>query len=384
MNQPARYFKQNSYLLVIIMWLLAEILWFSIFGLQFKMEAVKYIGEADYLLENHAFSQGRYLFYLLTILIIAAASALNIGVYGALLIIALINLCAFLYFFKALKKVFAGTTPALLIIAFLLAFWPYQIWSLFLYTECLFYSLVMILFSRLLMFERLDFKFLAGTFFILLLVILTRPLGVLFVFPVMLFLYFHLNRRQKIFFYVGTILCLIVLGWVVQVVFTTTHDWNMQRSFLEESIICDMPVNSENKNLDISQHPNQLYRLYYYISHNFSHFAGLALVRLKYFFLMTRNYYSNGHNLFLLLVMLPVYTSIVVGMKNLVRTFHFPVVVFCLSSILFFALAIAFQCDDYHNRFILTLMPLFAALAVAGCRPVLNRIFSFFSKQEKG
>ena len=383
MNQLINYFRKRPYLLIVLLWLAFETVWYLKFGLTFKMEAHKYIEEARYLLDNHHLSQGRFLFYLLTILVIAVSFVTGIGLHGALLVIALINLTAYLYFFKALRRLFGSVLPALMVVVFLIVFWPYQIWSLFLYTECLFYSLVMILFSRLLLFEKMTTGFLAGTLFVLMLVVLARPLGILFIFPVLLFLYFHFSRRQKIFFYIGLLSAALLLVWVVQVVFTTTHDWNMQRAFMEESIICDVPVHTAT-NLDISNHPNQLYRLGYYITHNFSHFINLAATRLKYFFLMTRSYYSTAHNAYVLANMLVIYLCMIGGIRQMRKIIPLPILVFSFSTILFFALAVAFQCDDYHNRFILTLMPLFTVLALAGCMPVLKKIFTSFSKQHKG
>lgn len=376
-----KFFQKRDYLCVVIIWLLFESVWFYKFGFNFQLEATKYIGEAKFILGNHHFSQNRYLFYLTTILIIALSFLIKTGLHGAVIMIMLINLTSYLYFFKALKKIFRSRLPAFIVIFFLLSFWPYQSWSLFLYTECLFYSFVILLFSRLLLFEKMDLKFLSSIFFILLLVIISRPLGILFVFPVLFFLYFHLNRQQKKYFYLGLIIAVLLLSWIVQVVFTTTPDWNMQRAFLEENIICDMPVVVTSTNLEISDHPNQLYRLFFYITHNFSHFSGLALTRLKYFFLNTRNYYSDIHNAYLLSTLVFIYGCILIGIKKILKTFSLPLLVFVFSSIFFFALAIAFQCDDYHNRFFLTLMPLLAALAVAGCLPWIRQAFIFFSKQ---
>lgn len=374
-----RFFKNRDYWVVVAVWAIAELLLFCKFGFYFQMEAEKYIGEARFILENHHLSQGRYLFYLSTILVIALSFLIKTGLYGAVSIILIINLASYLYFFKALKKAFDSRLPAFLVIIFLLSFWPYQTWSLFLYTECLFYSVVMVLFSRLLLFEKMDLKFLLSTFLILVLVIISRPLGILFIFPVLFFLYFHLNKRQKLFFYAVLILAFLLLGWVVQVVFTTTPDWNMQRAFLEENIICDMPVVLSNSKLEMSDHPNQLYRLFFYITHNFSHFSGLALTRLKYFFVNTRPYYSTAHNAYLLVSLFSIYGSIILGIKRITKIFSTSLISFIFSTIFFFALAIAFQCDDYHNRFFLTLMPLLTVLAVAGFIPVIKWI-TFFSK----
>ena len=381
MKQVIKYFNKRDYLVVVMLWIIFEAIWFYKFGFNFQQEATKYINEANFILNNHHLSQGRYLFYLSTIIIITISFLLKTGLHGAVIIILVINLFSYLYFFKALKKNFINLVSRFLIILFLLSFWPYQIWSLFLYTECLFYSFVMLLFSRLLLFEKMDGKFLWSTSIILLGVVISRPLGVLFVFPVMFFLYFHLNRKQKRYFYAGLILAILLLSWIVQVVFTTTPDWNMQRAFLEENIICDMPVAVSNSHLEVSNHPNQLYRLFFYITHNFSHFLGLALTRLKYFFLLTRNYYSGMHNVYLLINLVFIYGCIVIGIKTIGKIFPLPVLVFIFSSIFFFAMAVALQCDDYHNRFFLTLMPLLAVLAIAGCVTGVRGLFTFFSKQ---
>jgi hypothetical protein len=70
----------------------------------------------------------------------------------------------------------------------------------------------------------------------------------------------------------------------------------------------------------------------------------------------------------------------VIGIKTIGKIFPLPVLVFIFSSIFFFAMAVALQCDDYHNRFFLTLMPLWAVLAIAGCVTGVSRLFTFFSK----
>ena len=76
------------------------------FGFSFQMESLKYISEADYLIRHHHLSEDRYVFYLLTILVIALSSLLHIGLYGAVIIIMGINLLAYIYFYKALQVVF--------------------------------------------------------------------------------------------------------------------------------------------------------------------------------------------------------------------------------------------------------------------------------------
>ncbi len=359
---------------VICLWLFFQLLWFLKFGFHFDLEAGKYIYEADYLLRHGRFSESRYLFYFATTAVIAFNKVIGTGLTGALISIMLFNLLSYLIFFRALKKLFTDRLSPLLIVAFLLYFWPYQSWSVYLFTECFFYSAVLLLFSHLLRFTRLNLRFTALLGLLLLLVTVSRPLGILFILPALLFVFLQLNKRQRIIAAASALVALILLNFVVQVVFTTTPDWNMKRALTEDSIICDMPRVRSARDLQLSQHPNQLYQLFYFVTHNFSHFAGLAVTRLRYFFVMTRDYYSSFHNLYLLVHLGVLYGSILFGIRKLVRTFPPALLSFALASILLFAATIALQCDDYHNRFALTLMPFYTTLAVWVWQPMLRRL----------
>lgn len=381
MQKCIAFFRRNPAWMVAGLWLFFQFLWYLRFGVEFGLEAGKYIDEANYVLQHRHFSQVRYVFYFTTIAIIGLSKTIHIGLYGALLLIMAINLCAYLYFFKALKILFRRTAPALAAVLLLLSFWPYQSWSLYLFTECLFYSLVMVLFAHLLFFKKLTLRFLALCAGWLFLLIISRPLGILFVPPVLLFVFFHLSKRQRLFFVFAGLAFLVLLNFVVQVVFTSTSDWNMARALTEDSIICDMPRANAAAMLDLSNHPNQFYQLFYYVTHNFSHFAGLALVRLRYFFTMVRPYYSHSHNVFVVAYLSFFYGSILWGLKRIGRDLSPAVLAFLVSAVALFAATIALQCDDYHNRFFLTLCPFLATAAVIAWRQVIERLSSFLESR---
>lgn len=343
--------------------------WYSFVGFHYDFEATKYISEAHYFIENKSFSQSRYLFYFSTIAIIALALLLKLGLMGAIFIIMAINLFAYFYFFKALQKLVQSNFISLLLIVLLIGFFPYQSWTLFLYSESIFYSMVLLLFSHLILFKQIDFRFLFFTALLLGVVVISRPLGILFVLPVLIFIYFHLTKKQKWFFYATILVALVLLNYIVQVVFTTTPDWNMQRAIFEESLICDVPGVTVPKKLEVVESSNQLYQLFYYITHNFSHFSQLAVKRLQLFFLLVRDYYTPLHNVYLLCYCIPIYIGIIWGFRRIKRVFSMPLFLFVFITILLFAITIAIQCDDWHNRFYLTLMPLFFTAAVIGFTP---------------
>lgn len=356
---------------VVALWLFFQFLWYLRFGFVFGSEGYKYTREAIYFLEHHAFSQFRYLFYFTTIAVIALSLTVKTGVLGALLCIMCVNLAAYLYFFSALKKKFGRSLPALIVVALLLSFWPYQSWSLYLFTECMFYSLVMVLFGHLLRFTNLTVRFLSVACILLLLLIISRPLGILFVPPVLLFVFVHLGKRQRFYLFFAGLVFVVLLNKIVYIFFTTTSDWSMKYALAGDMIVCDVPRNDGRYQVKLSNSPNQLYQLFYYLLHNFGHFLGLAAVRLRYFFFLAKPYYSFGHNLYLIAYDVLFYGSIFWNFRRIVRTVPAALLLFVLSSVFLFALAVALQCDEYHSRFFLTLTPFFVMLTVAGWQAIL-------------
>lgn len=357
---------------VIALWLFFQALWYLRFGFVFNSEGYKYTHEAGHILEHHAFSQFRYLFYFTTIAVIALSLTVKTGVLGALLFIMGLNLAAYLYFFSALRNFFGRSLPALVIVGLLLSFWPYQSWSLFLFTECMFYSLVMVLFGHLLRFKELSFRFLSVAGVLLLLLIISRPLGILFVPPVLLFVFARLGKRQRFYMLFAGIAFCFLLNYIVHIFFTTTSDWSMTYALTGDMITCDVPVTNPDYRPKLSNHPNQLYQLFYYLQHNFPHFLRLAAVRLRYFFFLAKPFYSPGHNLYLIAYDVLIYGSLLWNFRRIIRVVPLALLLFIFSSILLFALATALQCDEYHSRFALTLTPFYMSLVVIGWWPVLS------------
>ena len=121
-------------LLVTSMWLISTLIYLSIHGVVTELEAAKYIDEAHLYINSGSFSAPRFYFYSATIFIMVLAIKINIGMFGAFVIQALLNLFAFIFFYKALTKLFQSSFTPILIIFYLLVFSPYQSWVVFLYT----------------------------------------------------------------------------------------------------------------------------------------------------------------------------------------------------------------------------------------------------------
>jgi hypothetical protein len=125
-------------------------------------------------------------------------------------------------------------------------------------------------------------------------VILARPLGILFAAGVYTYFFFYAEKKWKIILGIFSVFIFVFALYVVNTIFSTITDWNIIKPFKEESIICDLPGTvPSNIQLDLTATGTPVYQLYYYITHNFFHFLHFADVKLQYFFLMTRPYYSK-------------------------------------------------------------------------------------------
>lgn len=364
LQSQTNFYSKNGRWLVMLLWLASTIVYISVFGLTTtKLEAGKYLEEAVRFVNQGSFSAPRYWFYSVTLFIMIIGLVTKIGMTGAFVLQALLNLFAYLLFYRALKKLFPNPVTPVLIIAYLLFFWPYQYWIVFLYTESAFFSLLLILFSVMVLYPPDRPKHLLLLLLALLLVILSRPLGILFAAGVYGYLFYHAGKKWKLVM-AGVAVLLLGFGYyAVNLIFSTLRDWSITQAFEQQSIICDLPGDGPYPQLDLATSGSPVYHLWYYLTHNFSHFLHFAGVKLRYFFLMARPYYSNGHNYFLLINTILLYTLAAISLFIRQRKFGRDINAFLFISIFLYTLTIIFQCDDYHNRFIGSIYPFFVILA---------------------
>jgi hypothetical protein len=360
-------------MILLLVWAFFFLLHLQHYGIVTTLEAEKYIDEAKNLVTHKGLSAARYMFYSVTIFIIAMALKLKIGFAGAVIAQSLLNLFAIYIFYRALRQIFINTLIPLFIVCLIIAFSPYSSWNVFLFTESVFYSCILLLVSAIIN-HSIKKSNQAATEIICMLVltILSRPLGVLFIPAVLIYFYSCGSRKVKLIILPIAVTGTLALVYITNIVFTTTNDATITQSAQEGCIICGIKP-AANTSLDLLQDANPVRQLWYYISHNFSHFAQLGVARLKAFFLMTRPYYSLAHNLLLLVTMIPLYLLAVAGIWMPKEKQYKPVFNFVIVSIVAFAAAIMLQCDDYHNRFILGIFPFFVLLSAKAVEYMAGR-----------
>jgi len=335
-----------------------------LYGIVANQEAYKYIGEAERLVNHQGLSALRFWLYSITIFIIAFSIKINIGLTGAMLIQSALNLLAIVFFYRALKFLFTSASLLpLLIVCIAIAFSPYSSWNVFLFTESIFYSSILLLLATLINYTYIKKTGnLLAIIFTLIVTILSRPLGILFIPAVLFYFYTTLSKKSKLVIVPIALIGAAILIYITNIVFTTTSDATITLSAKQGCVICGI-LPATNTKLNLIQDVSPLIQLGYYITHNFSQFILLATNRLQAFFLMTRPYFSTSHNYFLLAITIPLYGLSIVSFLLKKDKQYKPIFYFMLISIITFAIVVMLQCDDYHNRFILGLFPFFLIFA---------------------
>jgi Dolichyl-phosphate-mannose-protein mannosyltransferase len=358
-------------------WLIMQLIMLYSFGIVTKIEAVKYTAEAGYLLEHGHFSEPKYIFYSLTILVIAVSLKLTGGYKLAVLIQLLLNGLATAALYKTTVQLSQqNKTTAYIATALFISFFPIQQWNTYLYTESVFISVTI---GLLYVIVKTRQRTLLSALKILLaaaLCVLSRPFGLLFIPPVLIYLVWHASKRFRWVMFAVLIAGCTGMYAMLNYAFKGGGDMNAMKPFIEEHIICFNPTNLSQKDLVLLNSGNPVNDIFYYIVHNPARFLGLAARRLLSFFNFYRGAYSAIHNLYLIASMILVYGFALAGLQKFIRAANFYPGLYILSLLVIYPLATTLQCDDYHSRFTIVIFPYLIILAAFGIENLRKRKIS--------
>ena len=132
--------------------------------------------------------------------------------------------------------------------------------------------------------------------------------------------------------------------------------------YLDERIICGVPTIQHQHVIYVPVEKNSVQGLFYIITHHSSLFFRLATRRLMAFFGVVRPFFSLSHNLFIAAYFYSTYVFVIAGFKKMV-SFFLPQAAYFLTVIFFMVVTVMLSCDEWHNRFILGVLPFFLLLA---------------------
>lgn len=339
------------------------------FGIFTELESVKYITEANNIIEKGTVSTPNFWLYSTQIFLIATALQLKTGYVGVVIIQLIVNAFATAAFYKLCGKLSNPTIGFWLTLVLIGAF-PYQTYNVYLQTESLFFSFCTLFTCYLFTRRQLNWKTGMAIFLFLLLLCITRPSGVLWIPGTILYLTFYFFKqypawKKTLVLVTGAFISIFLLNLFIG----AGGELDVMLPFTQEHIICGV-ANTDHASIDtLTTSPNSVAGLWYYITHNFTHFLSLAGEKSFAFWFLYRSYYSTVHNAYLFFYFFPFIILGLAGVFYAIRQ-QTSLVLFLLSIIILTWLSVLFSCDDWHNRFFFTLFPTLLLLSAFALKKI--------------
>ena len=119
-----------------------------------------------------------------------------------------------------------------------------------------------------------------------------------------------------------------------------------------------------NADIKTIEKGNSIQGIVYYIFNNREQFSRLAGLKTLAFFGMLRTYFSLFHNILLVLFFYPFYILSFIGIWKKIKQRE-TTLIYIIATILLYWSTTLLTCDDWHNRFILTVSPFLFLLGFA-------------------
>lgn len=360
----SRWFNlKKSLILLGILWLLIHLFLFWRFGIETQFEATKYIEQANSLLENGGFTSKNFIFYSIQILLIVISKSTNTFPWLVVLIQLVLNGLSMLLFYKLSVFFTKNHFRSFLITAILLCMIYYQVYNLYLFTESLYFSLGIIYTYILFTITKLSLKNICVLFIGLSLLYFTRPTGVFFLPATLIYIVFQFYKK-KAFYLLSLFLVIGILlfFFLINITLNSGGELDFLKPYNYEMIICGIPTIKIPNNIANNIGNNEIGKLWFIITNHTTLFISLAFKRLITFYGVIRNYYALPHNIFIAILFYTTYVLGILNLKNQIRYF-LPQTIYFICLIFLVTVTVILSCDEWHNRFILSLLPFFLLMS---------------------
>ena len=363
--------KNNSKILILIisLWIIIQTILLFHFGIETDGESVKYIREANNLIKTGNLSSPNFWMYITQISLIFVAIKFQLGFGFVVAVQLLFNLFATLSIYR-LVSTLSNQIVGLVVSVWFLLNLPLHQFNSFLQTDSLFYSFTIIFSCYLFQLKRISLKHITTITLCLTIIAVTRPTGIFFYAATFLFLYFRFLPGISMAYKIPVLLIgLMIFIFFINTAIGSGGELDFMLTARHEHIICGVATQANGVPITEIEKGNSVYGLFYYITHNFSQFSRLAFERSVAFFGVLRTHYSSVHQIYLMLLFYPAYVLMLFSLKYWAKKNpDIMIYVFVIISLTW--LTVIVSCDDWHNRFFLTISPYFNLLAI----PAINKI----------
>ena len=359
-------------MILLLLWLLLNTFFLLQKGIYIHGESDTYIYEARVFLATGAPHTANYWLYIIQILLIAFCIKFHLGFFLVVLIQLLLNLIATAFFYKTIQYIFGNSRIAFVATLLLLANYFYQEFNTYLYTESLFYSFTLILSCYLIHVQTLTVKRISIITAMLVITCITRPSGLLFLPPVFLYLFLVFFRNMSAWKKIAWLTSLAILFLcLLNLALGSGGELDFMLPFRDERIICDVPTLPAFLPIKTAANGNSLYGLLYYITHNTPQFLKMAGLRSVAFWGLYRDYYSTLHNSYLIVFFGALHLMTLASLGYWFK--HNPNILwYLLSAIALTWFTVMLTCDNWDNRFYLTISPFLIILATPTLQKLLR------------
>ena len=363
-SRNLRSYFDTARVLILIAWAFVNGFFLAKNGIVITGEAEKYIREAQLFLQTGQLSAPKYWLYFTEIFLLSVCFKFRLGFVFAIAVQLMINLVATLSFCRMLQRIFDKQSIALLGTALLLFNQPYQEFNTILQTESLFYSLTLIYSCHLLSIKKWSAVKVTTNLLLLFCIVCTRPTGLLFLPPGFIYLYLIFSQEMKVPKKMGILAAMIAAFLIIlDKALGSGGGLDFMLPYRQENIICGVPTLSAIVPINTAENGNSIYGLFYYVAHNFSQFSRLAWQKTLAFFGLYRSYYSPGHNIYLVVYFSIIHITAIAGIRFWIKSGSY-IWIFLFSIIGLTWLSVVLTCDDWHNRFYLSISPYFVLLSM--------------------
>jgi hypothetical protein len=355
--------------LLCILWLLVNAFLLLKNGIVTSGEAEKYLRQAHQFVSTGSLESSNFRFYFIPIALLSLCIKLRLSFAWMVALQIALNGLATVFFYKTVTQLFSAGKIAFIATILLLLNLPYQTYNSFLQTESIFQSVSLLLVCLMARTKQPSAGQIGIILFSLLVLSVTRPNGLLYLPIVWLFICLTTLRKawvQLSFLGLGFALFLFLLNLAMG----SGGELDFILPFREQHIICGVPTAFTPDKVITPPADNSIGGLLAYIFHHFGLFTRLALLKSRYFWGLCRDYFSSGHNLYLILYFYPPALAALISLPWWRR--NQPLTLLCLLAPVFLTwIMVILTCDDWQNRVYLGISPFLLILGL----PILNRSF---------
>ncbi|MFH6982054.1 glycosyltransferase family 39 protein [Marinoscillum luteum] len=363
--------SKASSLLLILLWLLAQLIAYLLFGIQTPVDTKEYMTDALSIRSgewpsDHTFWYSGYSSLLALIHWFGAP-------YEAIIWIQLIASALAAAALYHLAQLWGGESSAFIATLLYIGWLEIHQWTMILYTDSLFTSLIILsVYAIYFSHHRLQYL---GAFVLILLTAFIRPVGALFLAALLSALFFHPRvKTTPVPYRIGIGLIVLVgflflLNFILQdYVSSFINSYSQAEIIYPGRTILTPPKSLEIPDTDLQP----LVRLVSFMVYNPLYFLQLSLMKGLLYLGHVKPYFSIIHNLIIVLSLYPIYYFSIRGWKSVEMN---PLKAFITIFISSQVLMVSFTSENWDGRFLLPVLPWIFLLASIG----LSR--SFFESE---